>query len=241
MDQEVRWLLTEKLLHVRTGPVNPREDVIRRRSVALASFNSTLEALRYVNALSDEELCDWRDKMWRTLGLEPPNCAEPGTMQLVYLGEGEPPQPERMNLVPEYPRKVPGRREALSAFDGSLWVEDVEFDDSVTVVHWRIEPMPDVDAAFPELVAALEEDIAGMDDWAVGHFRFKNRRALQRHRIRRLVLEDTVGTEYSEHPLSAKTAGVGRIEGRTAFTPGTPSHAERLIILWLGSSMTLDL
>jgi hypothetical protein len=162
-------------------------------------------------------------------------------MQLVYLGDGEPPQPERMKLVPEYPRKVPGRREALSAFDGSLWAEDVEFDDSVTVVRWRIEPMPDVDAAFPELAAALDEDIAGMDDWPVGHFRFKNRRALQRRRIRRLVLEDTVGTEYSEHPVSAKSAGVGGIKGMTAFTPGTPSHAERLIIRWLGSSMTLDL
>jgi hypothetical protein len=51
MDQEVRWLLTEKLLHVRTGPVNPREDEIRRRSVALASFNSRLEALRYQHHL----------------------------------------------------------------------------------------------------------------------------------------------------------------------------------------------
>jgi hypothetical protein len=162
-------------------------------------------------------------------------------MQLVYLGDGEPPQPERMNLVPEYPRKVPGRREALRAFDGSLRVEDVEFDDSVTVVRWQIEPMPDVDAAFPELAAALEDDIAGMDDWAIRHFRFKNRQALQRHRIRHLVLEDTVGTEYSEHPVSAKTAGVGGIRGMTAFTPGTPSHAERLIIHWLGSSMTLDL
>jgi hypothetical protein len=202
MDQEVRWLLTEKLLHVRTGLVNPREDVIRRRSVALAAFNSTLEALRYVNAIADEESLECRSKMWRALGIEPPNAAEPGTMQLVYLGDGEPPQPERMNLVPEYRWKVPGRREALRAFNGSLLVEDVEFDDSVTVVRWRIEPMPDVDAAFPELAAALEEDIAGMDDWAIGHFRLKNRQALQRHRIRQLVLEDAVGTEYSEHPVS---------------------------------------
>jgi hypothetical protein len=47
--------LAEKLLHARTVHFIPGEDVISRRSRALATFGSTLEALRYVNAISDEE------------------------------------------------------------------------------------------------------------------------------------------------------------------------------------------
>lgn len=241
MDQEVRWLLTEKLLRVRTGWVEPQEDVARRRLMALATFGSTLEALRYVNTISEDESIQWRDKMWRALGLDPPGTAESGEVQLVYLGDGEPPQHERINLVPQYPRTVAGLRETLSAFDGLMRIEEVEYDDSVTVVRWQIDPLPDVDAAFPQLAAALEEDIAGMDDWAVGHFRLKNHQALQQHRIRQLALEDSFGTEYSEHQVSAKSGGVGGIKGITAFTPGTPSHAERLIVHWLGSSISLPL
>lgn len=172
MNQEVRWLLADKLLHVRTDLVIPRENMIRRRSFALATFNSTLEALRYVNAISEEESLQWRTKMWRALGLVSPSSAEPGTMQLVYLGEGDPPQPERINLVPQYPRTVAGPRETLGAFHGHLRIEEIEYDDSVTLVRWQIEPIPDVDAAFPELTAALEDDIAGMDDW-VGHRAFQ--------------------------------------------------------------------
>jgi hypothetical protein len=241
MDQEVRWLLTEKLLQVRTSPVNPLWDVGRRRSLDLATFNTTLEAFRYVNAISDEESIQWRHKMLRALGLDPPGAVEPGTMQLIYLGEGTPPQRERINLVPQYPRTLAGPLETLSAFDGCLQIEKVEYDDSVTVVRWQIDPMPDVDAAFPELASALEEDIAGMDDWAIEHFRLKNRQALQRHRMGLLALQDSVGTEYSEYPVSAKSGGVAGIRGITAFTPGTPSHAERMIILWLGSSVTVNL
>jgi hypothetical protein len=241
VDQEVRWLLTEKLFLVRTSRVNPQEDAAGRRLMALATFDSTLEALRYVNAISEDESNHWRDKMWRAVGLDPPGTAESGKVQLVYLGDGEPPQREPISLVPQYPRTVARRGETLSAFDGRMQIQEVEYDDSVTVVRWQIDPLPDVDAAFPELAAALEEDLAGMDDWAIGHFRFKNREALQQHRMRQLALEDSVGTEYSEHPVSAKSGGVGGIKGITAFTPGTPSHAERLIVHWLGSSITLPL
>jgi len=159
--------------------------------------------------------------------------------RMVYIGEGEPPQPERINLVPQFPRKVSGPPETIGAFTGCLRVEEVEYDDSVTLIRWEIGPMPDVDAAFPELAAALEEDVSGMDDWAIEHFRSKNREALRRHRVPRLELEDNVGTEYSEHPV--RSGGAAEIKGITAFTPGTPSHAEQLTLHWLGSSLTIDL
>jgi len=130
-----------------------------RRVRTLAAFDSTLEALRYVNAISEEESTQWREKMWRAIGVGPPEAGESGTVQLAYLGEGEPPRSERIDLVPQYPRKVTGPSEALEAFGGCLRVVDVEYDDSVTVIRWQIAPTPDVDAPFPELTAALEEDI----------------------------------------------------------------------------------
>ena len=148
VDQEVQWLLAEKLLHIRTGLVNPREDVIRRRSVALATFDSTLEALRYVNAISDEESIEWRSKMWRALGLDPPHVGEPGTTQLVYLGDGEPPRSERINLVPQYPQ-AKGPAETIEAFGGSLRVEEIEYDDGVTLVRGRSRRCPTWMQRFP--------------------------------------------------------------------------------------------
>jgi hypothetical protein len=241
VDQEVQWLLAEKLLHVRTGAVNPRVDVISRRSVALATFNSTLEALRYVNAISEEESIQWRNKMWRALGLDPPDVGEQGTMHLVYLGDGEPPKPEHINLVPQYPRMASGPSETIEAFGGSLRIEEVEYDDGVTLIRWHIETMPDVNAAFPDLAAALEEDIVGMDDWAAGHFRSKNYVALTRHDVPRLALDDDVATDYFEHRVSAKSRPGVEIAGITAFTPGTPSHADYLMIHWLGSSLKINL
>jgi len=235
-------LLTEKLLYVRTGLVDPDEGVGSRRWRALATFDTTLEALRYVNAISEEESIQWRNKMWRALGLDPPPVGgEPGQMRLYHLGEGEPPQRERVNLVPQYPRAVSGPPETIEAHGGCLRVEKVEYDDSVTLIRWQIAPMPDVDAAFPELAAALEEDVSGMDEWAIDHFRTKHLVALQRHRVPQLDLEDNVGTEYSEHRVNRRSGTSAAIVGITTFTPGTPSHAEYLRLLWLGSSLTMDL
>jgi len=239
VDQEVRWLLAEKLLRVRTGPVMPGEDVITRRSRVLATFSSTLEALRYVNAITEEESLDWANRMRRAVGFELPEIAKPGTSRAFYVGDGDPPRPEHVNLVPQYPRKVPGLPAALEAFGGRFRVEDIEYDDSVTLIRWQIGPLPDVNAAFPDLAAGLEDDISGMDDWAVEHFRSMNRHELQWYRAPRIELEDNVGTKYNKHPV--RFGGAAEIKGTTAFTPGTPSHAVRLTVLWLGSSLRVDL
>jgi hypothetical protein len=239
VDQEVRWLLAEKLLHARTGLMSSHDDLIGRRSRLLTAFDSTLEALKYVHSMSEEESVQWRNKMWRANGLEPSDDGEPATNRLVYLGEGEAPQPDRIKLVPQYPRKITGPHETLAAFAGRLQVEEIEYDDSITLIRWQIGPMPDVDAAFPELSAALEEDISGMDEWAIEHFRTMNRKALRRFRIPRFELEDNVGTEYIEHPVGG--GGGAEIKGSTAFTPGTPSQADHLFLHWLGSTLEIDL
>jgi hypothetical protein len=177
--------------------------------------------------------------MWRAIGLEPPGASAPGQIQLVYLGDDAPPVPTHDSWVPQYPRTISGTRESLEAFHGGFRIDEVEYDDSVTLVRWQIGPMPDVDAAFPELAAALEEDTAGMDRWAIEHFRAKSRDALRRSRVPVLDLEDDVGTEYQGHRV--QSGGAAEIKGITAFTPGTPSHARYLVVHWLGSSLQVDL
>jgi hypothetical protein len=108
VDQQVQWLLTEKLLRVRSGEAHTNEDVITRRSRALAAFGSTLEALRYVHAITDGESVEWGNKMWRAIGLEPPGESEPGTIRMAFLGDGEPPRADGSSLIPQYPRRIAG-------------------------------------------------------------------------------------------------------------------------------------
>lgn len=100
MDQEVRWLLAEKLLHVRTGLVHPRRDLISRRSVALATFNSTLGALLYVNAPSPRRSGFSGVTRRGGRSVSTPSMSESQDDANWSLGDGEPPRPERMNLVP---------------------------------------------------------------------------------------------------------------------------------------------
>jgi hypothetical protein len=80
-----------------------------------------------------------------------------------------------------------------------------------------------------------------MDDWAAGHFRSKKYVALTRHDVPRLASEDDVAAGYFEHRVSAKSRPGVEIAGVTAFTPGTPSHADYLTIHWLGSSLKINL
>jgi hypothetical protein len=241
VDQEVRWLLTEKLVHARTGLAAPWVEPIGPRSRILTSFDSTLEALEYVHAISKDESVRYRNKMWRAIGLEPPGPAEPGQIRLVYLGDDEPTRGAHEILEPTFPQKIAGPRETIHAFGGTLEIKDVEFDDSVTLIRWRISPLPDVDLAFPELAAALADDTAGMDEWAIEHFRKMHREALWQLRVPRFSLEDNVATEYVEHPVGCGGISGLDIKGTTAFTPGTPSHAEHLLVHWLGSTLKITL
>jgi hypothetical protein len=240
VEQEVQWLLTEKLVRVRTRPETLGEDLSTDRSRILTSFGSTLEALRYVDAITEEESTEWGNKMWHAIGLESPEPSGPGKVRLVYLGEGDPPPQLPTNLVPRYPRRVVGQSEAAQAFGGTLRIEEVEYDDSVTLVRWQIAPMPDVDVAFPEVARALVEDTAGMDEWAIEHFKDMNRQALQRFRVPPLELSDDVGTVYSGRAVGGSGSGA-EWKGIAAFTPGTPSHARRLSVHWLGASAQIAL
>jgi hypothetical protein len=128
----------------------------------------------------------------------------------------------------------------MDAFGGSLRIDEIEYDDSVTLVRWRISPIPDVDAAFPVHVAALHRDTVGMDRWAVEHFRTMQRKGLWRV-VHRFELRDDVGTEYCDHPINSRGVTGAHMKGVTSFTPGTPSQSRQLQVNWLGVSRTFEL
>jgi hypothetical protein len=240
LEQEVQWLLAEKVLQARISMAARRAPVVTIRAQSLASFGATLEALRYVGSISEDEAAAWRDRMWEAIGLDPPGPAAPGTVQLVSLADGEHPHSDQQSLVPRYPRRVAATDETIEAFGGSWRIDAIEYDDSVTLIRWRIGPMPDVDAAFPGHAAALASDTVGMDQWAVDHFRTMQRKGLWQV-VHRFELRDDVGTEYRDHPISSGGVTGAHMKGVTSFTPGTPSHVRQLHVEWLGASGTFDL
>jgi hypothetical protein len=91
--QQVQWYLAEGLAGIRA---QPGPDSTEDRRGALVAFGAKLEALRYVEEMSEEERLDWYNRLLIALGIEPPPPAEPGTMRAFYIGPGSPPPPPAM-------------------------------------------------------------------------------------------------------------------------------------------------
>ncbi len=236
MRQEVQWYLTERLVEKRTRPIPPGRTTIEYRTQALGAFGATLEALRYVDELSAEEVSSWSRRMFRALGVHIDEPTGPGS-HAVYIGDGPPPTQERGPSMPQFPKRVDRRNlGTCHAYGAQLKLDEVEYDDMVTAVRWTIAGPFDVDAAFPEHFAALEADVTGMDDWAAELFRDKTRENLRLWQVPVLSLSDDVGTEYEASPRGTRSQ-ISRMEGLTLFAPGTPSHARRLTFGWHGSTI----
>jgi hypothetical protein len=164
MDQEIHWYLAERVIGARTFPPQLQRDLVAYRSRAVSTFAATLAAFRYVQAISEDESTQWRNRMLQALGVDPPGPPGSNTGQLIYLGEGEPPRNEPVPaLVPQYPRSVVVPPNETEVCGGALRVLEIDYDDSVTLVRWRIAPFPDVDALFPHIAHAIALDTAGMD------------------------------------------------------------------------------
>ena len=104
MRQEVQWYLTERLVEGRTRPIPPGRTTIEHRTQVLAAFGATLEALRYVDELSAEDVSDWSRRMFRALGVqigEPPGAGS----HAIYVGDGPPPEQDWGPSMPQFPKK----------------------------------------------------------------------------------------------------------------------------------------
>jgi hypothetical protein len=238
--QEVQWYLTERLVESRTRPVPPGQTTIEHRLLALAAFGATLEALRYVDELSADDVSDWSRRMFRALGVQIDESQGAGS-HAVYVGDEPPPEPGCGPSMPQFPKRIdPRNLGACRAHGAELTLDEVEYDDNATAVRWTISGPFDVDAAFPEPFAQLQADVTGLDDWAVDLFRDKTRDNLRMWRVPAISLGDDVGTEYAASPKSIRSQP-GRITGLTLFAPGPASHARRLSFGWHGSTIEVHM
>ena len=91
MQDEVRWYLVEQLSLARG--LAGLDDISQRREGILAHFGGSLEAFRHLGVMSHDEINDWNDRMLVALGIKPPERV-PGVAQVVWVGDGEPPEPD---------------------------------------------------------------------------------------------------------------------------------------------------
>ena len=240
MKQEVQWYLVEALIRARG--LAGLDDIAQQRSGVLAQFGGTLEAFRYLDAVSQDEVTDWNNRMLVALGLVPPEPLPPGrgaVARIGWIGDGEPPV-----YVPPTPsqfvRQVLGPDQEFEVFGGRLRVLAVEVYADCLAIRWRAAPEPDIRAAFPEETAALERDIEGTDEWAADVLRTRGAHQLAMRRMWAFELADDVGTEYMRRGWNSGSGGNGT-SGGSEFTPAPPASATRVTLRWLGTTIDIPL
>lgn len=234
MHQQVQWYLAEGLAAIRA---QRQPDTTERRSSALTFFGAKLDALRYVEAISDEERADWHNRLLIALGIDPPPPAEPGTSRAIWTGPGSPPPPQRFD-PPKFVRSWPGPDREFDFHNGRLRVISCELYDTMFTVRWRVAPEPDLAAVFPSEAAQLARDIEGVDEWAKKELQRKADRFLQSQRLFAFALHDDLGTEY-RHRGRGSGGGPHGTRGEADFEPPPPPTATRLEFSWL--DLTIDL
>lgn len=224
------------------GLLGIRDDYEAKQN-ALAYFAGVLAAFRYVGDVTQDEEHTWYRKMLVALGYEPPDPPPPGTAQFIYVGDPAkcPVEPEQPPGAPVFVRSQPGPNEEFEVHGGRLRVIAIELYDSVVAVRWRAAPEPDITLAFPQESAALEQDLEGLEDWAVEDLRAKGRQRLRTMRLyRRFVLTDDLGTAYMPNG-SSSGGGNHEMTGEARFQPGVPSTASVLTLSWLGLDVPIPL
>lgn len=238
---EAQWYLVEQLSMAR-GFLGIRDDYEAKQN-AMAHFAGVLAAFRYVEDLTQEEEHAWYRRMLVAMGYEPPEPPPAGTAQAIYLGD--PAKRSVLNTQPDvapmFIRSQSGPDDEFEIYGGRLRVIAIEIYDSVVAVRWRVAPEPDITLAFPQESAELEQDLEGLEDWAVEGLRGKGRQRLRTMRLyRNFGLTDDVGT-----PDTSKGSSSGgsnhEMTGEARFQPGVPSTASRLSLSWLGLEVPVSL
>jgi hypothetical protein len=225
----------------RAGPHGdqPREDWKRE---SLSRFGATLEALRAVGAVTQDEMHDWNNRLLIALGIEPLEPLPPGSSGARTIRISDvPPPPVIPNPPARFLRLVPARTPDVAiGFGGRLQVLGIELYDSRVAVAWRLAPLPDPERQFREQLAAHDRDSEGLPEVERRHSR-----QLLVHRLgharQHLSLSDDLGTPY--HPIGGASGG-GRDErtGRAQFQPAVPDAATQLTVSWADeASIPIDL
>jgi hypothetical protein len=224
--------------------VGPHGDQSREewKRASLSRFGAALEALRAVDAVTQDEMHDWNNRLLVALGIEPLKPLPPGFQgaRAIRVSD-DPPVPVTPRPVARFLRLVPADVPDVSiALGGRLQIMGVELYDIQVAVAWRLAPLPDPERQFYDQLAAHDLDSQGLPE----HERRRTRQMLM-HRLgivrERLSLSDDVGTEYQH--IGGRSGG-GRDErtGRAQFLPAVPDAADGLTVHWENEiSIAIDL
>jgi hypothetical protein len=235
---EAQWYLVEALSSARAH-LGVRDDYEAKQN-QLSHFAGVLSGFRYLGAITQEEEHVWNRKMLVALGYELPDPASPGVAQAIYVGDpAKRPARPQPRSAPVFIRSQPGPDDEFEVHGGRLRIIAFEFYDSVLAVRWRVSPRPDVTSAFPHESAALEQDLVGLEDWAVEDLRRKGLEKLGMMRLYRFGLTDDVGTSYV--PMGSRHGGgPSGITGEAEFQ-APPPEASVLVFSWLGLEVPIPL
>ena len=230
MQPEVQWCLVEILSSAR-GQAE-RLDSYEAKQGELRHFGGVLAAFRYLEAITDEEQQDWFRRMLVALGYESPPPATPGFSRAVYVGDPAKrpsvPEPRRLHRLCA-PTLAPTRTSSFTVGDSGLYPSRSTTQRSCS--RWRASPEPDVASVFPDEVAALEQDLVGLEDWAAKDLRWKGHAKLRMTRLYRFGLTDDLGTPYTQIGMRHGSGDYGTT-GEVEFT-APPPEASLLTLSWL--------
>src|ERR1700722_11987624 len=90
MNEQAQRHLLRLLDKARAGPPDPLPHQEWRRE-SLSRFGATLEALRAVEAITQDEHFDWHNRLLVTLGIEPTEPFPPGVhgARMILIGDPE--------------------------------------------------------------------------------------------------------------------------------------------------------
>jgi hypothetical protein len=95
MDPFAQAHLSELLAAARMGPAAPSLDPDEQKTWTLVTFNAALTALKGVDAISDEEMAEWTNRMLVALREKPLEPLPPGAgVRLINFGGKRPQRPQ---------------------------------------------------------------------------------------------------------------------------------------------------